>query len=65
MTRDQIAAILERNFIKPPKPGSDRTTCPQCSASRSKPNKPCMKIREAHGIVFWYCHHCKEDGNDE
>jgi hypothetical protein len=42
-------------------PGQHYTTCPECSAKRSKANQrtKCLSVKiEANGRVFWHCNHC-------
>jgi twinkle protein len=40
--------------------GEQRTTCPECSASRKKANDKCLAVNVDEGI--WYCHHCSWNG---
>lgn len=36
--------------------GNVKTTCPKCSASRKKPNDPCLSVDVDRGM--WFCHNC-------
>jgi hypothetical protein len=46
-------------------PGQHYTTCPQCSAKRSKPHQrtKCLGVKiEINGRVIWHCNHCDWSG---
>jgi len=36
--------------------GEQRTTCPQCSATRKKSKEKCLAVNVEKGV--WFCHHC-------
>lgn len=40
--------------------GQISTTCPKCSASRSKRNVKCLSVNVDEGV--WNCHHCGDSG---
>lgn len=53
-------------------PGTDRTTCPQCSPGRTKSYDKCLSVDQEKGVFF--CHHCgwhggiggtKEEGEEQ
>jgi twinkle protein len=37
-----------------------KTTCPQCSHTRTKKNYPCLNVNTNKGV--WHCHHCGWSG---
>lgn len=40
--------------------GEVKTTCPQCSSSRTKKNYPCLNVNMDKGV--WHCWHCEWSG---
>jgi len=49
-------------------PGQYYTTCPQCSAKRSKKHRQtkCLGVKiEANGRVIWHCNHCDWSGPEK
>jgi len=61
---DTRAALAEHNIrLRDEKPGSHKTTCPNCSAGRRKKNDPCLSVTiEMDGRAVWNCHHCGFSG---
>jgi len=51
------AFALMYSGINPPASGN-RTTCPQCSATRKKSREKCMVIKPDEWGMAVYCHHC-------
>jgi len=50
------------------RPGQHYTTCPQCSANRSKKDQQtkCLGVKiEANGRVIWHCNHCDWSGPEK
>jgi predicted nucleic acid-binding Zn ribbon protein len=50
------------------RPGQYYTTCPQCSAKRSKKHQrtKCLGVKiEANGRVIWHCNHCDWSGPEK
>jgi hypothetical protein len=61
--------ILREYGLSAPPPGKDRhyTTCPKCSAGRSRAHQktPCLSINiDAKGAT-WCCHHCGWSGPEK
>ena len=56
----QIAEACMWSGVALPKPGSNRTLCPQCSHTRSERNrrKPCMTVFQRETVVEFYCRNC-------
>src|SRR5947207_5907405 len=49
------------------RPGEHSTTCPQCSAKRSKAHQktPCLSVKiDAKGAT-WHCNHCEWSGPEK
>jgi hypothetical protein len=44
------------------RPGTLRSTCPRCSAKRSKARQECLSITVEAGEALWFCHHCNWRG---
>ena len=58
MTPEHIDALMF-NGITPPRPGSQKTTCPQCSPARVKRWEKCLRVvPEPCGVVTVSCYHC-------
>src|SRR5262249_54103199 len=45
-------------------PGQHSTTCPRCTAKRSKANQttPCLSIKIDDKGACWHCNHCRWSG---
>lgn len=44
-------------------PGTRKTTCPKCSASRRNKTDPCLSVTiSVPDECVWHCHHCAWSG---
>jgi hypothetical protein len=64
---NEVEKILHAHGIKlrTHRPGQHYTTCPQCSAKRSKAHQrtKCLGVKiEANGRVIFHCNHCDWSG---
>jgi predicted P-loop ATPase len=65
MTAPRTAAeILRDNGINASNnPGQQSTTCPQCSADRTKKHVKVLSVKIDTDGVTWFCHHCGWTGS--
>lgn len=63
MTDVQTALTEHGIRLRDYRPGSHKTTCPNCSSSRRKKNDPCLSVTiDNDGRALWRCHHCTFSG---
>jgi hypothetical protein len=54
-------------YLKSYAPGQRSTTCPKCSATRSKTHQktPCLSVKIDADGACWHCNHCGQSGPEK